>query len=99
MTIAQLDLVIEGGKPKKQWESRETYSKADFDLIVEFEGMEWARQVSAIKGLEALNVKANLEHCPPPTNSRAMAFFIDFSASIEGGFADWLRGSMVVGPT
>lgn len=97
MKLAQLDLMIEGGKPESKWESRETYCKEDFELIAEFEGMEWARQVTAIKGLEVLNVKAHLEHCPSPMNSRAMAFFVDFSASIEGGFADWLRGKMVMG--
>ena len=97
MNLAQLDLTIDGGKPESKWESRERYCKEDFELITEFEGMEWARQVTAIKGLEVLNVKANLEHCPSPMNSRAMAFFVDFSASIEAGFADWLRGKMVLG--
>jgi len=97
MKLAQLDLMIEGGKPESKWESRETYCKEDFELIADFDGMEWARPVSAIKGLEVLNVKAHLEHCPSPMNSRAIAFFVDFSASIEGGFADWLRGKMVVG--
>ena len=95
LQLAQLGLLVEGGKPQQQWMSRETYNKADFDRIVDFEGMEWAKQVSAIRGLELLNVTAHLEHCPPPTNSRAMAFFVDFSASIEGGFAEWLREKMV----
>lgn len=97
MKIAQLDLTIEGGKPESKWESREAYCKKDFELIAGFEGMDWARQISAIKGLEVLNVKADLRHCPSPINSRAMAFFVDFSATIEGGFADWLRGKMNVG--
>lgn len=97
MKLAQLDLMIEGGKPESKWESRETYCKEDFELIADFDGMEWARPVSAIKGLEVLNVKAHLEHCPSPMNSKAIAFFVNFSASIERGFADWLRGKMVVG--
>lgn len=97
MRIAQLDLVIAGGKPDPRWDSRETYHKMDFGVVAEFEGMPWARQISAIKGLQVLNVKADLRHCPSPMNSRAMAFFVDFSATIEGGFADWLRGKMVVG--
>ena len=99
MKITQLDLVIEGGKPQQQWQSREAYTKADFGLIVDFEGMEWAKQISAIKGLEVLNVRAHLEHCPPPTNSRAMAFFVDFSANIEKGFTEWLKEKMLVGTT
>lgn len=98
MKLSQLDLMIDGGKPDSRWASRVTYCKEDFKRITEFEGMEWARQVIAIKALEVLNVKANMEHCPSPMTSRGMAFFVDFSASIEGGFADWLREKMVVGP-
>lgn len=96
MNLAQLDLMIEGGQPQQQWTRQERYSKADFDLIADFEGMEWAKQVSAIRGLSVLNVKAHMEHCPSATNSRTMAFFVDFSASIEKGFAEWLKDVMAV---
>ena len=95
MQLSQLNLGIEGGKPLQQWEAQNTYTAADFPSIVEYEGMEWAKQVAAITGLDVLNVKAQLEHCPPPSNSRAMAFFVDFSASIEGGFAEYLGALMV----
>ena len=99
MKIKQLDLMIEGGKPQQQWQSRETYTKAEFRLIVDFEGMEWAKQISAINGLEVLSVRAHLKHYPPPTNSRAMAFFVDFSANIERAFTEWLKEKMLVGTT
>ena len=93
--LVQLDLGIEGGKPLQQWEAQDTYTASEFPSIAEYEGMEWTRQVSAIKGLDILNVKAYLEHCPPPTNSRAMAFFVNFSASIEHGFTEYLNALMV----
>ena len=92
--LARLDLGIEGGKPIQQWEAQTTYTAADFRLMTEHEGMEWTIPLSDIKGLDVLNVKAYLEHCPPPNNSRAMAFFVNFSASIEHGFTDYLRDLM-----
>lgn len=95
MQLRQLDLGIQGGRPKAPQEAGEPYSKADFATATKFEAMEWAKQVASIKGLEVLNVKAYWGHCPPPTNSMAMAFFVRFSASIEAGFAEWLRESML----
>lgn len=92
--LARLDLGIEGGKPIQQWEAQDTYTAADFQLITKYEGMESTRPLSAIKGLDVLNVKAYPEQCPPPNNSRAMGFFVNFSASIEHGFAEYLRGLM-----
>lgn len=60
------------------------------------EEMEWAKQVSAVKGLRTLNVKEVMEHCPIPT-SEAMQFFIKFSASIETGFAEYMKDLMIKG--
>lgn len=75
------------------------YTKADFALISKLEDMdedmEWVRHFGAIKGLRVLNVKALLEHCPIP-GSKKMAFFVNFSASIEKGFTDYLRSLMLV---
>ena len=95
--LARLDLGIEGGKPIQRWDSHSAYTVADFQLMKEtnFRGMEWITPLSAIKGLDVLNVKAYLEHRPPLHSSCAMAFFVDFSASIEHGFADYLRDLMM----
>lgn len=97
LQLSQLDLGVEGGKPLPQWEAQETYDASEFSFITEYEGMEWTRPLSAINGLDILVVRAHLEHCPPPHNSRAMAFFVNFSASIEHGFAEYLRGLMLKG--
>ncbi|MCJ1253210.1 hypothetical protein MMC24_001021 [Lignoscripta atroalba] len=94
MSLVQLSLGILGGKPAAQWEVKETYEKSHFGVISNFEGMEWVRQLAAIKGLQELDVKAYLQHCPPPS-SNAMAFFINFSASIETGLAEYLREHML----
>lgn len=92
--LVKLDLGIEGGKPVLHREAQDTFTAAEFALIVKREDMKWTKSLSAIKGLEVLNVKAYLEHCPPPIDSRAIDFFINFSASIEHGFAEYLRGLM-----
>ena len=104
LRLVQLDLHVEGGtpslanRPALYWKQKSTYSKADFALIARMdemdEDMEWMKNVVAIKGLQVLNVKALLQHCPVP-GSKAMAFFVNFSASIETGFADYLRSLMV----
>lgn len=94
MELVQLGLGILGGKPAKQWEATDTYEESDFNLISEIEGMEWMRQVAEIKGLREVNVKAHLQHCPPPC-SNAMTFFVNFSASIEQGFAAFMKSQML----
>ena len=101
LRLSHLDLWIQGGKPRGDADAAGPdhrsvgYSKADFDLVTRADEMEWARQVAWIRGLEGLTVKACLEHCPPRGDSLAMKFFVDFSRSIEAGFAEWLRACMV----
>ena len=72
----------------------DTFEKADFKEIERFEGMEWMSQLVAIKGLQRLDIKTIWEICPPP-RSNALAFFVNFSASIEKGFAEYLREHML----
>ncbi|MCJ1277392.1 hypothetical protein MMC21_005204 [Puttea exsequens] len=104
LQLAELDLTVYGGtpslanRPALHWKQTYTFDKSDFGTISKLkemdDDMEWVKHVSAIKGLQVLNVKALLEHCPIP-GSKAMAFFVNFSASIEKGFTDYLRSHMV----
>ncbi|MCJ1376811.1 hypothetical protein MMC20_008056 [Loxospora ochrophaea] len=94
LKLVRLGLGVSGGCPQMEWEAKDHYEKSDFTTISEFEGMEWMRQLSTIKGLQDLDIKAHMQHCPPPC-SNAMAFFINFSASIETGFAEYLKEQMV----
>lgn len=102
LCLEQLDLGIFGGTPALlgqpvAFRSGEgTFTKSDFMTLANMEEMEWAVQVTAIRGLRTLNVHALLEHCPIPS-SNAMAFFVTFSASIEQGFAEYLKEAMVTG--
>jgi hypothetical protein len=96
LELTELGLGVLGGKPAAQWQPEDLYEKSAFQYITKFEGMEWVRQLATIKGLRSLDVKAHMEHCPPP-QSNAMTFFVNFSASIERGFAEYLKELMVVG--
>ncbi len=100
LQLARLDLGVLGGVPGPIWgmplgqPELNEFSMSDFDLIIKYENMEWARQLAAIKGLQVLNVRGIMEHCPPPQSS-TMTFFVIFSASIEKGFGDYMRSVMV----
>lgn len=102
LKLSSLDLNVVGGVPTRTGHADAaqllrskslTYTKSDFVWIVASQDMEWARQLSAIKNLSKVNVRALLGHCPHPS-SHAKAFFIIFSASIEIGFAQFLRSLM-----
>jgi len=105
MRLQLLDLYVYGGTPSLanqstlHWKQNHTYTKSDFGIISKLEDMEedmeWVKHIVAIKGLRMLNVKALLEHCPIP-GSKKMAFFVNFSASIEKGFTDYLKSLMFV---
>ena len=100
LKLAQLDLGVLGGRPASIWGMQQVqhelqeFSKSDFRLVMSFENMEWARQLATIKGLGVLNVKAIMENCPPPQSS-LMMFFVNFSASIEKGFREYMTSVMV----
>ena len=55
--------------------------------------LEWARQLTRIKGLKEVQVEASIEQCYPP-RSGVMEFFLRFSPMIEGEFALWLKAYM-----
>ena len=95
MQIRSLNLVVEGGRPSLGWAGLPTYSANDFKTLekVKLEQLEWVWQLLAIKGIKKLEVGSQINHCPP-SHSDAMAFFAGFSASIEEGFAEYLRGKL-----
>lgn len=94
--LRHLSLGIVAGRPGPTgWDRIPTYCAADFKLLGQLESMEWLQYLLEIRGLQELEVSAVVEHCPPATNSIAMARYIQFSASVEGGFREYLRGALV----
>jgi len=95
LALTRLDLGIVGGKPTLGWEAVKPIAKEQYEGIVQFhDNMQWVDDLAKIRRLEGLVVRACVEHCPPPMSS-GMAFFVAFSASIEGGFKDYLMERMM----
>lgn len=95
LTLKTLSLGIVAGKPGPLgWDAVTPYTAADFEHLRDTDGMEWIGDTLAIGDLERLEVDAVVEHCPPPM-SRGMAVYVRFSASVDEGFAAFLRGKMV----
>lgn len=101
MKLRRVILTVVGGRPGPvwgapvgEWESQGPWKIEDFYHIMQSERMEWARQVTSIRGLRALVVVSALEHCPPP-RSKDMVFFANFTASIETGFSAFLKSVMI----
>lgn len=96
IALRRLELGIVAGRPGEHgWDTIATYSATDFALLRQLEKMEWMQYLLEIQGLQELDVSAVVEHCPPGTNSMAMAEYIRFSASVEGGFREYMTEQLV----
>lgn len=96
LRLQSLDLGIVAGRPGlRGWDRIPAYNAHDFRWLKDVEGMEWLRDLLEIRGLRKLDVNAIVEHCPPATNSMAMAGYIRFSASIEDGLSKFLAREML----
>ena len=96
ISLRRLELGVIAGRPGENgWDRVATYSAADFNLLKTQEGMEWLQYVEEINKVQELVVQAIVEHCPSITSSNAMASYVRFSASVENGFAEYLRGKLL----
>lgn len=97
LSLAQLSLGIVAGKPGSVgWDGVPRFPKQDFGFMcTRMDEMEWVEHVAGIKGLDRIDIRACVEHCPAPMSS-AMGFFVAFSASIEEGFREYLTERMLV---
>lgn len=98
MRVESLKLVVEGGRPSMGWVAMPEYTVADFKTLstVRYEALEWVWELLSVKGIRKLDVSSEIHHCPP-SHSSAMSFFAAFSASIETGFAEFLRSELLAG--
>lgn len=97
MQLKSLTLIVEGGRPRFGWDDLAQYTSADFKTLssVAYEPLEWAFQLLEIKGIRKLDITSEIHSIPPPSHSLAMTFFAAFSASIENGFAEYLRRELI----
>lgn len=105
LCLRSLDLSVVAGRPGDDgWDGIAPITASDFGLMQRMKSewgsevggldLEWVEQLFGVRGLEKVNVRALVEHCPRPM-SEMMAFWIAFSRSVEGGFGEWVRGVMV----
>lgn len=96
MQLGSLKLVVEGGRPSLGWDGLPEFTTQDFKTLssVGYEPLEWVWELLSVKGIRNLEIGSEIHHCPP-SHSSAMAFFAAFSASIEKGFAEFLRAEMM----
>ncbi|EMC92664.1 hypothetical protein BAUCODRAFT_37567 [Baudoinia panamericana UAMH 10762] len=95
--LRRLELGVVAGRPGENgWDRVPQYS-AEYFRTMKDSGEEagWMQYLFEFRGLRELEVKAIVEHCPPTTNSEAIAKYVRFSASVEGGFREFLRGQLV----
>lgn len=93
--LRYLMLGIIAGRPGPDgWTNLKQLSVHDFLSIQDSEEMQWANELALIKGIESLYVWRQPEHCPVP-QSNAMKFYVQFSASIEAGFRQYMTERMV----
>ncbi|TKA61104.1 hypothetical protein B0A49_09618 [Cryomyces minteri] len=91
-----LSLGVVAGKPGPDgWDDVRSFTSEEFRWIAELDTMEWIKVLMAVKSLKSLDVRACVEHCPPPM-SNAMAEYVAFSASIDGGFAEYIKAEMLM---
>lgn len=96
INLRRMEFGIVAGRPGPHgWDRIPTWTAADFGLLRDMDGMQWLQYLLEVKGLQELDVTSIVEHCPPATNSMAMANYIRFSASVETGFAQFLREKLL----
>ncbi|PIA97112.1 hypothetical protein CB0940_06689 [Cercospora beticola] len=94
--LRRLELGVVAGRPgERGWDRIASYSAADFRLLKTHEGMEWLQYLEELNKLQELEVQAIVEHCPPVTSSTNMHNYVRFSASVEGGFAEYLKEQLL----
>lgn len=98
MSIRKLILHVIGGQPLRDW-SPTSYTAEEFRTLTKagYDGMSWVQELLQVKGLEDIDIIPDMRLCPPP-NSIAMEFFAAFSASLDSGFPEYLRGEMLGQP-
>lgn len=95
MYLRSLKLCIEGGKPRGGW-GNQIFSATDFTVLkkARYEPLEWVWEILGMQGLQNLQISSEIRDAPLG-HSQAMTFFAEFSASIETGFAEFLRQELI----
>lgn len=74
VSLRQLSLGVVAGKPAMGWKNVRRFTPADFEVSCREDERTRANEVVAIEGLQSVDVRACIKHCPPP-ESNAMGLF------------------------
>lgn len=96
MALSRLHVGVAAGRPATGWDGVRRLGPGDFDVLARFDEMRWVEDLARIEGLARVEVRARVEHCPPVV-SASMGFFVEVSASVEGGLGPYLQRRMVGG--
>ncbi|RDI89073.1 hypothetical protein Vi05172_g1168 [Venturia inaequalis] len=95
-SLCLLDLGIVAGMPGRGWpENSPVWSERDLAVMVQvldWKGLEWLRDVTAIKIRKGgrVEVRAVMKNCPDVRDSEMLGFWVGVSRSlVEGGFGEW----------
>jgi hypothetical protein len=95
--LEYLRLVVQAGQPAAAttWEGPRELSRADLALLVDLghEGLRWVADVARLKGLRHLEVVPDFCCVPAPETMNARVF-VAFSASVDKGVTEFLRGRL-----
>lgn len=93
--LNKLTLVIEGGRPRQEWDGPQELSVSDFRLLyaTRHESLEWARELASVKTIGEVEIVADI-HYLPDTQTNLMLVLAAFSASIETSLVDFLRDDL-----
>lgn len=98
--IRKLRLVVECGRPSFPpfstadpiTDQPREMSAADFQLLIDIkhESLDWITELARVGGIEEIELMSHVVHCPLPS-STSMILFAALSASVDKGFAEYLR--------
>lgn len=96
--VKKLRLVVQGGRPSKDWTGPKEFSARDLQLLADLkhESLDWVGELAQVD-IQELEVLPDMHYSPPPTNSN-MLIFAAVSASIEKGLTEFLRSQLRLAP-
>ena len=90
--LEKLRLVMDGGRPRRDWQGPRELSVSDLRLLyaTRHESLEWARDLSQVDKVGQVEIVAQMHPMAEP-NTSAMLIYAALSASIETSLVEFLR--------
>lgn len=94
LSLQCIHLDIIAGRPGEGgWSDITPYTVTDYEVLIQTDSMSWLKELLNVR-TQGITIRANIEHCPPASNSTAMTDYIRFSGSIEDGLTTFVQKHM-----